>query len=127
MELWWPDPFERYLNDLEAKADRGDERSEQILTYIYAAMATLRDLPAQPREDSQSLKRVRQSGRYTVWRVSHPYVEGLAVRVICWFPPEESTVVIALFSGEKANMGDVFYDSVAQRADHIIDIWCQEE
>lgn len=43
------------------------------------------------------------------------------MRLICWFPPDEGTVVVALFSGDKANMGDVFYDSVGSRADQIIE------
>ncbi len=47
-------------------------------------------------------------------------------RLICWFPPDEETVVVALFSGDKANMGDVFYDSVGRRADQIIDKWIRE-
>ena len=53
--------------------------------------------------------------------MSHPFHEGFAVRLICWFPPDEGTVVVALFSGDKANMGDVFYDSVGSRADQIIE------
>jgi len=46
------------------------------------------------------------------------------VRLIVWFPPEErDRVVVALFAGEKASMGDVFYNSVASRADATIAQW----
>lgn len=124
MELWWSDPFDRYLDDMETRADAGDE---QVLVRIYAALDTLRGLKEPPRADTQTLKRVRQSRKYPVWRVSHPYVQGLAIQLICWFPPDDHRVVVALFSGDKANRGDVFYDSVGVRADRIIDIWCQEE
>ena len=64
----------------------------------------------------------RQSKRYLVWRVSHPYREGVAVRLIVWFP-DDGHVVVALFSGDKAHMGDVFYDSVGPRADVAIEAW----
>jgi hypothetical protein len=71
------------------------------------------------------LKRVRQSRRYPVWRVSHPYHPDVAIRVICWFPDDQH-VVVALFAGDKARMGDVFYDSVGPRADIAIDQWKKE-
>lgn len=69
---------------------------------------------------------MRQSKRYPVWRVSHPYREAVAVRLICWFPPGSDTVVVALFAGDKARIGDVFYNSVGTRADALIDQWQRE-
>lgn len=33
---------------------------------------------------------------------------------------------MALFANNKAQMGDVFYDSVGTRADQIIDQWLRE-
>ena len=72
------------------------------------------------------LKWVRQSRRYRVWRVSHPYREGVAVRLICWFPPDRDTVVVALFAGDKGRIGDVWYDGVGARADAVIDQWLRE-
>lgn len=76
--------------------------------------------------DTPGLKWVRQSGRFPVWRTSHPYDEDAAVRVICWFPPDIDTVVVALFAGDKARMGDVFYNSVGPRADVAIERWIKE-
>lgn len=96
---------------------------------MLAALAELQALTATPEQgdETASLKWVRQSRRYQVWRTSHPYTEGVAVRVICYFPPEEpDTVVVALFAGDKAKMGDVFYDSVGPRADNLIDQWYRE-
>ena len=46
----------------------------------------------------------------------------VAVRLIVWFPDDEH-VVVALFSGDKARMGDVFYDSIGPRADVAIEAW----
>ena len=50
----------------------------------------------------------------------------VAVRLICWFPPDSGTVVVALFAVDKARLGDVFYDGVAARADPLIDQWKRE-
>ncbi|MEO6941611.1 MAG: hypothetical protein ABI238_00380 [Terrimesophilobacter sp.] len=72
------------------------------------------------------IKRVRQSRKNQVWRVSHPYVEGIALRLICWFPPNDDQIVVALFAGDKAGMGDVFYDTVGTRADQAIERWLEE-
>ena len=72
---------------------------------------------------------MRQSRQYPLWRVSHAYHPEVAVRLICWFPPEGGTVVVALFAGEKAKLGDVFYESVAARADPMIEMieqWMRE-
>jgi hypothetical protein len=58
--------------------------------------------------------------------VSHGYHPAAAVRLICWFPPKTGTVVVALFASDKAKLGDLFYDSVAARADPMIDQWKRE-
>ena len=48
---------------------------------------------------------------------------AIALRLVCWFPPDSSTVVVALFAADKAQMGDVFYNSVGARADVAIRQW----
>lgn len=53
--------------------------------------------------------------------MGHPYVEGIALRLIVWF--EQDTVVIAVLGMDKARIGNVFYDRVGGRADSIIDLW----
>ncbi|CCK59093.1 Conserved protein of unknown function [Mycobacterium canettii CIPT 140070010] len=68
---------------------------------------------------------MRQSKRHPVWRLSHPYDPQVAVRLIVWFPDDERAV-IALLAGDKAQIGDVFYDSVGVRADAAIDQWKRE-
>jgi hypothetical protein len=81
-----------------------------------------------PGRDSETatLRWVRQSRRYPLWRVSHSYDPEVAVRLICWFPPDRGTVVVTLFAADKARLGDVFYDGVAARADPLIDQWKRE-
>ncbi len=81
-----------------------------MLDRILAELAVLQDLDGEPVEETATLKQVRQSGRSRVWRVAHPFHAEVAVRLIVWFPPgDPGTVVVALFGGDKARMGDVFY------------------
>lgn len=128
MDIDWPTEFGRWLDRLEDEANSGDQRSRTILTFVARALDQLRNLAEAPTEETETvtLRRVRQSRRYPLWRVSHAYHPQVAVRLICWFPPEAGTVVVALFAAEKAKLGDVFYDSVASRADPMIDQWKRE-
>ncbi|GIH24630.1 hypothetical protein Aph01nite_29400 [Acrocarpospora phusangensis] len=43
------------------------------------------------------------------------------MRLICWFPPGTGKMVVVLCAGDKARLGDLFYNSVAVRADVLID------
>lgn len=123
MQIDWPREFNDQLDRLETDTtERGRERL-QLLTFM---LKRLRDLDSAPVQDTAMIKRVRQSKQHPVWRVSHPYVAGVALRLICWFPPDEDRVVVALFSGDKASMGDVFYDTVGVRADRLINRWRNE-
>lgn len=106
-----------------------EELSDKFFDVKAIAVQGLRGLRQlrRPRVvDMPGLKRVRQSGRYRVWRTSHSYHEGVAVRVICWFPPASDVMVVALFAGDKARMGDVFYNSVGPWADVAIERWIKE-
>lgn len=128
MQIDWPASFGDWLDDLDAKAQAGDGHAYQVLILVTAALKHLEDLAEPPTRDTETatLRWVRQSKRYPLWRVSHPYREGVAVRLICWFPPDSDTVVVALFAGDKARIGDVFYNSVGTRADALIDQWKRE-
>ena len=128
MQIDWPTEFDVWLDDLEARVEKGEERAKQILILVTAALKHLQELAEPPTRDTETatLRWVRQSRRYPLWRVSHPYREGMAMRLICWFPPESDTVVVALFAGDKSRIGDVFYNSVGVRADGLIDQWKRE-
>jgi len=120
----WPTSFGDHLDQLEARAGEGDEYAQLRLDRLYAELQVLQELTVQPQQDTAVLKRVRQSGRHPVWRVAHPFhprVAGAPHRVVS--PEERDRVVVALFAGEKASMGDVFYNSVAPRADATIAQW----
>ena len=123
MNIDWSREFDRQLDQFETdKSERG-QRVYRLLTIM---LKQLRDLEVAPTEDTAMVKRVRQSRVHTVWRISHPYREGIALRLILWFPPVDGRVVVTLFAGEKASMGDVFYDSVGSRADQIIERWLED-
>lgn len=123
--LDWSREFDAQFDRMEADGTPEGVQRFQLLVFMLKQLA---GRAAAPTEDTAMLKRVRQSRRHQVWRVSHPYRAGVALRLICWFPPERSdTVVVALFAGDKVGMGDVFYDSVGTRADQMIARWRQEE
>lgn len=118
-------PFRIAVDALKTKAVAGDERAEATLRLVAAQVAVLRDLDGEPVEETATVRRVVQSREFPVWRLSHPYREGHAVRTIVWFTPEGEAVLMLFFS-DKAQMGDVFYDSVASRADQAIDEWLRD-
>ena len=124
----WPAEFGRWLDRVEDDARSGNKRSRLILAYTVRALDQLRNLPGPPsaEDETATLRQVRQSRRYQLWRVSHAFHEDVAVRLICWFPPGADKVVVALLSADKAKLGDVFYDGVAARADPMIDQWKRE-
>jgi len=115
----WSSSFDAWLERLEAQADAGGSDAQERLDIVLAQLHYLEELKEAPEADTPTLRRVRQSRIHPVWRVSHPYRDGIAIRLIVWFPPDDPPVVI-LFANDKASMGDVFYDSVGTRADQII-------
>lgn len=128
MDIDWPVEFGTWLDGLEADSRAGDQRARTVLVFVARALDQLRNLSEPPRRESETatLRWVRQSRRYPLWRVSHAYHSQAAVRLICWFPPDTGTIVVALFAADKARLGDVFYDGVAARADPLIDQWKRE-
>src|ERR1017187_10225559 len=102
-----------------------DARAVLVLDYIAAELQLLMELtePPTPESETAQMKRVRQRRVYQVWRVSHPFDPDVAVRLICWFPPDSDTVVVAVFAGDKKVIGDVFYSGVGPRADDAIGRW----
>ncbi|MFF2620268.1 MULTISPECIES: hypothetical protein [Oerskovia] len=125
MLIDWTAAFDRYFAELEKRADQGDGDARAVLDLLVAQLGYVQDLETEPQEDTKTLKWVRQSKKHPVWRLSHPYRQGIALRTIVWFTPD-GRAVVALFSNDKAAMGDVFYDSVGPRADQIIDQWLRE-
>jgi hypothetical protein len=108
----WPNGFDQYLDRLEGTAAAGAAGLVFVLDRILAELAVLQDLDGEPVEETATLKQ------------AHPFHVEVAVRLIVWFPPgDPGTVVVALFAGDKARMGAVFYDSVGARADAAIGQW----
>lgn len=126
VRIYWPTEFGDWLARVRATAADGDEYATVLLQYTAAALELLNDLPEPPTEETADLKQVRQSRRHQVWRISHPYHEGVAMRLICWFPPDSKTAVVTVYAGDKARIGDIWYSSVANRADALIDQWKRE-
>jgi hypothetical protein len=115
----WSSEFDRWLTDLERRAVEGHGRAHEQLDLVNAMLDYLQDLKEPPTDDTPTLRRVRQSRKHQVWRISHPFRDGIAIRLIVWFPPDAPPVIV-LFANDKAQMGDVFYNSVGSRADQVI-------
>lgn len=114
----WEGQFERFFDSLE---EEGGKR----LDIFLALMQTLQELDGIPAEETATLKRVRQGQKYPLWRVAHPYVPGVAIRIICWFPQKDQ-VVVAAAGFDKGNIGDIWYDSAVRTANIAIDTWKRE-
>jgi hypothetical protein len=121
-----PRLFWQWLERLADQAASGDEHTRMVRLHALAELRALQRLEAEPEVESATFKRVRQSRTYPLWRVSHPFVDGLAVRTIVWFPPGQDRVVVAVLAGDKGPIGDVFYTSVGTRADAAIDQYLYE-
>ena len=72
------------------------------------------------------MKRVRQAKRHKIWRLAHPFDREVAIRILCWFP-DEQTAVVALVGGDKVRIGDLWYDSATPRAEAAVDQWRREQ
>jgi hypothetical protein len=77
-------------------------------------------------EESATFKRVREARRHELRRVAHPFDPDFAVRIIRWFPTEQS-VVIALVGFDKKTIGDGFYASAAIRGEALVDAWLRQK
>lgn len=134
-------PYKAYLNSVKvmrsrlmadwirsksALAKTGDENALRITTYLYAQLSHLKDLQAEPEEDTATLKKVVQSGKYPIWRLSHPYDDLVALRTIVWFDEKLGDVVLVVLSHDKKKIGDIFYNSVGSRADQVIQQYIRE-
>lgn len=89
-----PEEFFDWLDRTEAKAKGGDVHARRLLGRAADALNQLRELDGPPTADTPDLKRVRQSKTFPVWRTAHPFDPEVAFRLICWFPPGSSTVVV---------------------------------
>lgn len=125
MEIEYGREFQTWLDNL-LKAKDEDAESRTRLELALALLGVLRDLEASPVGETATLKRVRQCRRYPVWRLAHPFVQGVAIRILAWFP-NAKTVVVALVGGDKAPIGDVWYASASPRAEAAIDQWRREQ
>jgi hypothetical protein len=115
----WPEEFDRWLTNMEKEGGHQ-------LEVTVALLRALTDLPGKPTDESATFKRVRQARRHELWRVAHPFDPDVAIRVICWFPTDQ-TVVVALVGFDKKAIGDVFYASAAVRGEAIVDAWLRQQ
>ena len=102
------------------------ECGAQAEIFILAMEGQLRALSRAPQQESASLKRVMQARRHRLWRVRHPYRDNMALRIICYFPDEE-TVVLALLGFNKHPIGDIWYDHAAKEGEFLVDQYLRDQ
>ena len=123
----WTDEFDRWWSHTESLADANEDPiNPRAYRLTVAQIQYLQDLPSRPADETPTLRRVMQSARYPLWRVSRPFEPEVAVRLIVWFPPDDEAVVVVALGVNKARMGDVFYDGVGRRADAAIEQWLRQ-
>lgn len=84
----WSDEFDQWLDRVEQQGGRFAELTTALLQALV-------DLEGKPDEESATFKRVRPARRHELWRVAHPFDPEHTVRIICWFP-DQQTVVVAI-------------------------------
>jgi hypothetical protein len=57
----WSEEFDGWRDRLEARADAGDPIARRTLELVTAQLEVLDDLDVEPKQESATLKRVRQS------------------------------------------------------------------
>jgi hypothetical protein len=115
----WTREFDRWLTRVE---DLGGS----ALEWTLALLDQLEGLDRAPADETATLKRVRQARRHELWRLAHPFVPEVAIRLIVWFP-DDQRAVIALMGFDKARLGDVWYAGAAVRCEAMIDQWLREQ
>jgi hypothetical protein len=78
----WTDDFERTLDRLDERAPCGDKDAQLVKELVDAQLELLQRLDGEPSEQTMVLRQVARSGKHPVWRVSHPFIPGVAVRAI---------------------------------------------
>lgn len=93
---------------------------------ILAMEDRLLELSTAPDDETAMLRRVVQARRHPLWRVSHPYRRGLALRIICFFP-DKQTAVLALMGFNKHPVGDSWYSRAATEGQAMVDQYLREQ
>lgn len=123
MEVYRSEQFARWAAQVVSRAKAGDQAAIRVAKHALDELNYLKELTKAPTADTATLKKVMQSKENTIWRLSHPFDPVVAVRIICWFDNQSETAVVVLFGSNKAQMGDVFYNSAGARADQEISDW----
>ena len=122
----WTGEFDRWWQNIEERRTL-DTRSRQIAGIVGTQLDFLQELDQRPEEESLQFRRVVQSKKNFVWRISHPRREGIAIRLVVWFPQYNTDLAVVGMGVDKAKMGDIFYDGVGNRADFLIREYLRDE
>lgn len=120
MLIDWTDEYQRWRDRIDADRAVGNVSAQVQNDLADFHLETLQNLDNEPSEDTPTLMRVRQRGKFPLWRLSHPFIDGIAIRTVVWFPTEGEVVIVAI-GAEKSAIGDLFYDAIGDRSDQAIE------
>ncbi len=126
MLIDWTREFDKWWEKVEEQQNL-DARSRQIAKIVGTQLDFLQELAQMPEENSMQIRRVALSKKNLLWRISHPYREGIAIRLVLWIPPYERDLAVIVMGVDKSKMGDIFYDGVGNRADLLISEYLRDE
>lgn len=126
MLIDWTGEFDRWWQKVEDHQTL-DVRSRQIARIVGTQLDFLQGLDQMPAENSLQIRRVTLSKKNLLWRVSHPYRKGIAIRLVIWFPPHDRDLAVIVMGVDKSKVGDIFYDGVGNRADLLIREFLRDE
>lgn len=123
-----PAEFWDWLAALAHRARAGDPRAGERHDLALALLTDLDEMRFQPDRamETATFSRIREATRHPVWRMSAHGPSGAWVRLRCAFPVGTRTAVIVSPSGDLARIGDLFYRTVADRTDALVDHWLRD-
>lgn len=126
MLIDWSDEFDAWWNRVEAAA-KDKPYFAVVYAYVLAALELLGSMDAAPTADDRpTLVYVLESRQYPLWRISHPYRDGYAVRVVVWFTDHAGDpMAFVVLAGDKAKAGNTWYHHLGAKADRIINRWLE--
>ena len=115
-----------WISRLIARAKSGDLLALAMADYVYSELRYLQNLKDVPLEDTATLRQIVQSRKYQLWRVSHPFDPMVAMRTVVWFDPDRKETLLIVLAQDKKHLGNLFYNSIGDRADQIIEEYKRE-
>ena len=104
--------FVRWFQSIE------DAELARLVNQLRRSLTRLTERPSEP---TANLTPVVQAARHNIWRISHLYQDGYAVRLLVWFPDDNADEIVIVFAGNKHPNHDLWYDRATREAEAAVD------